>query len=192
MTISTKDCKNFIDSISHIIDTSSKDKWKRIRKYKEDNLVLRDFENQDGRALTICEKDGKLSLYQLNSSPIAQAIDDGWGKKYLGREAKPEDISAFLAECIAADPEIVYDDQDTLKDASNPNSWTELWVINTLSSEDDLGLYYVDENEKPITLSQKNIKNIHVFRMPNYDTAYRISVFETEDKYLYLGNNDPD
>lgn len=196
MTVSTKDCKEFIDSISQIINASSQDKWKRTRKYKENDLVLRDFENQDGRTLTICEKEGKLSLYQLNSTSIEEVIEDGWGKKYLGHEAKPEEVAIFLAECISADPEIVYEDE--VEAAQKPKSWRKDCSVNCSDVDDedakymDFDLYYVDENNKKVTLNKDDVTFIHVFFMPDFDTAYRISVFETKDHCLLLGNNHPD
>lgn len=196
MTVSTKDCKEFIESISQAIDASAQDKWKRIRKYKENDLVLRDFENQDGRTLTICEKNGKLSLYQLNLSSITTAIKEGWGIKYLGHKAKPQDISNFLSDCIKAEPEIVY--EDAIEPAKNPKSWEQDCKIDCSQDDDeddeeiDLDLYYVDENHNTVTLNKEDVAFIHVFFMPDFDTTYRISVFETKDHYLYLGNNDPD
>ena len=49
MAITTQDCKDFISKISATIHSFS-DTWKRTRKYKDGSLVLRDFENQNGRA----------------------------------------------------------------------------------------------------------------------------------------------
>jgi hypothetical protein len=210
MAISTQDCKDFISSITEIIGASSQDKWKRTRKYKENTLVFRDFENQDGRILTICEKDGKLSLYQLNSSPVVQSIEEGWGKKYIGREAKHEDVAAFLAEYISKDSDILDQSEpdeikNDLKIAVKPNSWeswltkyegyamtAEDWLENWGFGSDNCELYYADDNGEAIALDTENVERVFIFVMPHFDTAYRISVFETKDHCLYLGNNEPD
>lgn len=62
----TKDCKDFIESISEQYLLSKKDKWKRIRKYKEKNLVLRDFLSTSGDLVTVYETPSELlGVYSL-------------------------------------------------------------------------------------------------------------------------------
>ncbi len=83
--MSTDDCKNFIESIAEENNLKKKDKWKRVKKYKEGELVLRDFENSTGDVLVIAEnKNGKLSLHSLNKeTQLPQEIKASLGKEKL-------------------------------------------------------------------------------------------------------------
>lgn len=64
--MSTDDCKELINSIADTYLLNSSDKWKRTRKYKQDNLVLRDFKSTSGDSVTISEsKDDVLGVYSL-------------------------------------------------------------------------------------------------------------------------------
>lgn len=219
MTISTQDCKDFILSISHIIYASSADVWKRTKKYKDSNIVLRDFENQHGRKLTIAEISGNLFLYNLDSlatnivltAPINIANEKG--RKYIGHAANEKDVFKFMAECVKADNTIVDDeDAQTVTDAIDPSSWTiwqtwskkikdyDLYNQAPLDSyfEDNDGdwgefeLFYPDKNGDALEIVKKDIIQIFWVGMNDYDTAYRIYVFETYDHQLWLGCNNPD
>jgi len=64
--MSTDDCKDLIHSIAETYLLNPNDKWKRTRKYKHDNLVLRDFKSTSGDLLTVSESDeGLLGVYSL-------------------------------------------------------------------------------------------------------------------------------
>jgi hypothetical protein len=64
MTITTEDCKLFIKQYSKSPHHSTA-QWKRIRKYKKGNLILRDFSNNYGDILTVCEDEIEtLSFYK--------------------------------------------------------------------------------------------------------------------------------
>lgn len=64
--MSTDDCKELINSIADIYLLNPNDKWKRSRKYKHANLVLRDFKSTSGDSLTISESnEGLLGVYSL-------------------------------------------------------------------------------------------------------------------------------
>lgn len=53
-------------------------------------------------------------------------------------------------------------------------------------------LYYADNNGDTIYLELNDVKKVYIFWMPKIGTAYRISVFETQDNCLYLSYNNPD
>ena len=76
MTITTENCKKFIKQNSQLMKHSN-DKWKRIRKYKEGNLILRDFSNSDGDILTVCEDESQnLSFYKQDTEQ--QKMHSNW------------------------------------------------------------------------------------------------------------------
>lgn len=65
--MSTQDCKELIKNISKEFLLNPKDKWKRTKKYKEDNLVLRDFEGTSGDVVTISENlEGEINIYAIH------------------------------------------------------------------------------------------------------------------------------
>lgn len=67
--MSTDDCKKFIESICVENALKQNDKWKRVKKYKEGDLTLRDFQNTNGDVLVISEtKDGSLAVYEVKKN----------------------------------------------------------------------------------------------------------------------------
>jgi hypothetical protein len=69
--MSTDDCKQFIDSIAEQNGFSKKEKWKRVRKYKENNKSYREFQNSNGDTIIIAEDaTGKLSLVNIKKSSV--------------------------------------------------------------------------------------------------------------------------
>lgn len=72
MTITTEDCKNFIKKNSKLLGYSS-DNWKRVRKYKEGKFVLRDFTNNKGDVLTVCEDERQNLFFYKSASPTENA-----------------------------------------------------------------------------------------------------------------------
>lgn len=220
MTISTQDCKDFIESISYYIQASPDDKWKRIKKYKDGDTVLRDFENQDGRQLTIAEGQDSLFLYQLNAPVMSSVVDstvDTWGKKFIGRSATEKDVFQFMAECVDKDNDILgqgfsMDEDNTIKDGINPASWTvwSNWSKDithsdnynkyplkdfTIDNDGDWGeydLYYADDKGNKVQIKPKELLQVFWVGMRDYDTAYRIYIFETKNHTLLLGVNNSD
>ncbi len=151
MSISTQNCKDFINSISTIIGVSTNDTWKRTKKYKQDTLVLRHFENNKGTSITICEHNGILTLHSLqsiapvdNSPPKSEVIQEFIepGMKYIGKEINKNDVAIFLSECANLNPFI--EDLDAQKSAKNPNNWNliEVTFPNAYTTYD---LEYKDE-----------------------------------------------
>lgn len=201
MTKSTQDCKDFLQSIASTIGASEQDTWKRTRKFKQDNLVLRDFINQDGRTLTICEHDDELTLYSL-SQPMGENQDTTEeealepGAKYLGKKATDKDIALFISECMAADESIV--DPQAVELAKNEHNWESCSYdapITGLEFEEDgnfCELYYEDEDGYTYCLDGKDVAKVHWFFLTPCDTAYRFFVYETKSHHLYLGYNEPD
>lgn len=184
MTKSTEQCKTFIAAISYMIGASPQDKWKRTRKYKQDDLLLRDFSNADGRTIIIAEKGDNLFLYQLDK-PASQSSSVLDGKKYIGKKATVKDLKEFIAQCVMQDPSIVY--EDAFDDAIEASSWDNTYEGNAPEDCDD---EFIADGE--IALDIDDIKWVHEVFMPDYDTAYRITIYETKDKHLILGRNNPD
>lgn len=135
-----------------------------------------------------------------------------WGRKHLGYKAEPKDIVKFLSECVAADSEIIENQQkvaifsdtyieriervesplDPIEEGKNAKSWKQLLLIDCNDDEDkdiderDFTLYYAGADGKAISV-ELEADFIHVFYMPEFGNDYRISVFETKDKCLHLG-----
>ena len=64
--MSTADCKQFIASMAEQYLLTPNDKWKRTRKYKDNELVLREFKSTSGDVLVISESaDSVLGIYSL-------------------------------------------------------------------------------------------------------------------------------
>lgn len=212
MTINTQSCKDFIVNISMLIGEDSNEKWKRIKKYSVEPYILRDFENSFGRILTIAEHNEKLFLYSLDKAVnslelVAQSNEiEDLGKQYIGHKATLENLQQFISLCIKNDPNIVY--ADAYGDALNPKKWNLDWDFIPLDAEDyeieENYLYYSIDNEYIFNWNIYNPKNvdqfacyidrldlykIHCLFMPDYDTTYRFSIYETKDHYLYLGLN---
>lgn len=215
MTITTKNCKDFIVNISSFIGEDSNDKWNRIKKYNIEPYILRDFKNSVGRILTIAQYNNELFLYTLGEVvSISKEVSDlpeveTIGMHYVGHKATKEDLKIFISSCIKNNSSIVYDDAYT--DAINPSKWELNWDFIPLDEED----YEIKENYLYYSIDNKYIKNrniykrenidqfacyvdradlykIHCLFMPDYDTAYRISIYETNDHYLHLGLNNSD
>lgn len=92
----TKDCKDFIESISEKYLLTTGNKWKRKRKYKQDFLVLRDFINEYGDKITISESEdenlGVFSLELVTKELSQNAIN------CLTRKKLFEGISKYIEE----------------------------------------------------------------------------------------------
>lgn len=208
MTISTKDCKNFIISIADVINIDLKDNWKIIKKYKEHSLNLRDFENQDGRVLTIAETSGKLFLYYLSPMQYCVQQINQPGTKLIGHPVNAKEVCSFMAESIEYDEDALgtiweEDIEKTLQDAKNPSSW-HIW--ETYSHENDtLNDFFDDtdmfgtkflllyaEGNATVKVQQSDILNVFIVIMGQYSTNYRFTIFETKNHTLLLGHNDSD
>lgn len=215
MTITTKDCKDLIVNIADVIGEDSNEKWNRIKKYKVEPYILRDFENSAGRILTIAQYNDKLFLYKLSeavsSSEVVSDVNEveTLGMHYVGHQATQEDLKQFIALCIKNNPNIVY--EEDYVDAINPCQWKLNWDFIPLDAEDyeieENYLYYSIDNEYIFNrniykrgnvdqfacyIAREDLYKIHCVFMPDYDTAYRIYIYETKDHYLYLGLNNPD
>jgi hypothetical protein len=64
--MTTDDCKQFIASMAEPYLLNVNDKWKRVRKYKDNGLMLREFKSTSGDVMVISESaDSVLSVYSL-------------------------------------------------------------------------------------------------------------------------------
>lgn len=209
MNISTQNCKDFISSISNIINADATDKWKRIKKYKEGSLILRDFQNQNGRILTVAEIQGKLSLYSLPPVQFISKQITKPGTKLIGHPVNSEEVCLFMAESIQYDEDALGDiwEQDiekTLQDAKDSSSW-HIWETynnedNTLNDffDEDSSLFPTKflllycEGNNTVKVDKNDILNVYIVIMGEYSTNYRFTIFETKNHTLLLGNNDSD
>lgn len=215
MTITTKNCKDFILSIADFIGEDSNEKWNRIKKYNVEPYILRDFENSTGRILTVAEYNDKLFLYTLgevvSSSNEVNELDEveTLGMYYVGHKATETDLKQFISSCIKINSNIV--DTNDYNDAINPSKWRLNWEYVPLEEKDYIieenYLYYSIDNEYIYNrncykrgnidqfacyIDRTDLYKIHCVSMPDYDTAYRIYIYETNDHYLYLGLNNSD
>lgn len=220
MKITTQDCKDFIFSISKIIHAKKSDIWTRTRKYKDGDFVLRDFKNQDGRVVIIAQSMGtsELFLYQLtgdltqeNKQEESSDVQNVPGRKQFSQSVTHQDVFQFMAQCVEQDSSIVYDEADDMASAIDPKSWVifESWTKGVKFSKEnehplsqffndndgscgEFDLYYPDEDGQTLQINKEDIVAVFWVGMSDYDTAYRIYVFETYDHQLWLGVNNPD
>lgn len=69
--MSTDKCKDFIEKLSISENLPLKTKWKRLKKYKENDLIYREFENNEGDEIIISEDNlGTLNLVKLEREYI--------------------------------------------------------------------------------------------------------------------------
>ena len=102
--MSTDDCKNFIESVCESNGFTKKDKWKRVKKYKEGNLVLRDFQNSNGDTLIISEThDGTLALHQVKKNI---ALTEGM-RSHLTTEKLLVELTKLWIDCQRSDNDVV-------------------------------------------------------------------------------------
>jgi hypothetical protein len=197
MTISTQDCKVFLNSISLLIGESEKTTWKRTKKHKQDNLILRHFESSQGRTLIVAEKDSSLFLYSL-SSVTSENDDFQPGYQKILHPVTENDAIEFMANCskndlsifsvvepLSDDPEEI---QQTIEDASHPHNWYVICQFELDNEDLPSPLFYTSKTP----ISSKEIKKVYWLGLHDYDTAYRFYVFETHKNELYLGQNEPD
>lgn len=77
--MSTLECKELIKSVTEEFLLNPKDKWKRTKKYKEGNLVLRDFEGTSGDIVTISENlKGDINVYAIHLKDAIMPEDAKW------------------------------------------------------------------------------------------------------------------
>jgi hypothetical protein len=201
MKISTQDCKNFLSNIAHILGESPKENWKRVKKYKQLDLTLRIFENSQGRKLTIAEKNNQLFLYSLMENVVCSSVSQSdtissKGYQKFHSSIKKSDVFEFIADCCKKDSKILsfYGEEDstiedTLQDAIIPNNWFMIDDIEEFELDEiPIDLFYSEEKK----LDPQNISKVYWVALSDYDTAYRIYIYETKDHELFLGCNEPD
>jgi len=83
--MSTDNCKDFIEKLSINENLPLKTKWKRLKKYKEKDLIYRDFQNNEGDELTISEdKAGILNLVKLERNmKLSEEYTKNQNKQFL-------------------------------------------------------------------------------------------------------------
>ena len=196
---STKDCTDFIAKMSKSLGLDKSEKWARRKKYNSNSLVLREFENQEGRCLTIAPDNNYLFLYSMDTPPVAAPATSSKGELYLGRDAQVQDVLEFISNCVKIDSDIVYNEDQDYEDGCQPSSWkiSETWSGEELSNfykdqGQELELMYRDSEGYPVALERKDIRKIYWVFMPAYDTDYKFYIYETKSKFLVLGQNNSD
>ena len=56
----------------------------------------------------------------------------------------------------------------------------------------EFDLFYPDEDDNQLEIVKEDLISVYWVGMSDYDTAFRIYVFETFDHQLWLGCNNPD
>jgi hypothetical protein len=143
----TKDCKDFIESISEQYLLNKKDKWKRIRKYKEKNLVLRDFLSTSGDLVTVYETPEELlgvySLELKTSALSSTAITQLSRAKFMAA------LSTFVADNFSgSDPVIDFSDLTKL-------SYTYKFITTLLYTTLETDIVFDLENTE-LTFSEQD------------------------------------
>lgn len=143
----TKDCKDFIESISEQYLLSKKDKWKRIRKYKEKNLVLRDFLSTSGDLVTVYETPSELlgvySLELKTSALSPTAITQLSRAKFMSA------LSTFVTDNFSgSDPVIDFNDLTKL-------SYTYKFITTLLDATLETDIVFDLENTE-LTVSEQD------------------------------------
>lgn len=200
ITINTQECKDFLSKHAKVFGASKTDTWSRVKKYSYNGLVLRDFKNQNGLNVTLAQSPAGLYVYTQeidmagvkNTSKKKSVKGE---KRFVGNITK-EDVISFMLECVEKDNDIISPDsfEGVLECALEYNSWT-IWetIISEFEERGDIfALYYLDANNNRQEIDPEKIKKIHWLGMYNYDTAYRIYIFQTNDNRLVLGHNDSD
>lgn len=207
--ISTADCKEFISKLSDKLYTVDSDNnWKRTRKYKENDLVLREFKNDSDVCITIAEDNKKLFLYTIVQADTStdSETEEEYGTHQLESTAKEEDVLAFIRQCVEDDNSIVW--PDAVQDALDIKSWTIFWAYTHKNKnfsgevfpmseffsdgQTSFPLQYTDPNGDDVNIDRKDILQVFCVGMQQYETAYRITIFETKNHTLLLGLNDSD
>jgi hypothetical protein len=119
-----------------------------------------------------------------------------FGIKILHAKASQEELSLFLSQCITADPDIIYSEDQ--EDAAKYTSWStyayELDINDFMNNwgYEQCDLYYANDDGFAQHLDTKDVLCVHMLFMPDYGSRYRIVVWETTDHYLFLGKNHSD
>lgn len=110
--MTTANCKQLIKSVSNQYLLGKKDKWKRTRKYKENELVLREFQGTSGDLVVISESSsGVFSLFNIelaNTTLSAKALSflnketllkelSNLNKKHLGYEESFSEVQQHIS-----------------------------------------------------------------------------------------------
>lgn len=83
--MSTDKCKDFIEKLSISENLPLKTKWKRLKKYKENDLIYREFENNEGDEIIISEDNlGELNLVKLERNiELSDIVIKNQNKNFL-------------------------------------------------------------------------------------------------------------
>lgn len=94
--MSTDDCKELISSMVDTYLLNPNDKWKRVRKYKQDNLMLRDFKSTSGDLLTISESvEEVLGVYSLTLVTTELSTN---ALQYLTKDTLFQELNALTSK----------------------------------------------------------------------------------------------
>lgn len=107
--MSTEDCKQLIESVAEQYLLHKNDKWKRTRKYKENDLTLRDFKGISGDVVVICEsEDETIGLYNI------ELVNDGFSDvamTCLNKDTLVKELTRLSQEYLQKDFTLTQNDE---------------------------------------------------------------------------------
>lgn len=113
------------------------------------------------------------------------------GQKKFSKKITNNDVIKFLINCSKKDSSILDDDEI---DYIVEENWIIFEVVEDVPSNSwmDFELFYPDEDGDTLEIEDYDVSKIFIVGLKDYDTAYRIQVFQTTDNQLWLGCNSPD
>jgi hypothetical protein len=147
--MSTDNCKQFIENISVENNFDKQIKWKRVKKYKNGTLILRDFENPHKDIITISENStGHLSLFELK---LNIKFSDEFKKQFLRDRLLTEFLKFGINNSIINN----YSKQNFKNSLENTD-----WINEDKGGADKIAIiHYVNTNDDSLIFEsfQKNI-----------------------------------
>jgi hypothetical protein len=165
--MSSEDCKLLIEKISAENGWSEKEKWKRTKKYKNGNDILRDFQNSQGDTITIGENSqGELFLSSMQKNEkIPNDI-----LQYLNQEK-------LLLEWFKVGAKILKENYPKKEDAKNYFSrWGSGWKVIELFEK-----YFETDDEKILKEAIQTMKENTMEIESAYDIIFSIEYFMDDD-----------
>ena len=186
--MTTTACKEFLSKNAALLGEPLGQTWKRIAKTNQNGLTLRKFQNANGRIVTLAEQDNHLFIAEANLK--LSESDAVFGQLFVGKNCSEEEVTAFLVECIVADPSNV--NADAYTHAIETRNWDVNYsTIDSDAFEENLVVHLPYEGQ-PARLTRIELAGVYELHMTEYDTRYRFPMYLTKDGFLYLGENNPD
>lgn len=118
------------------------------------------------------------------------------GQQKFRNKIVDKDVIKFIINQVKNDSNIIDGENNSI--FLDENSWVIWEVIEnesdmiTDNSWMDFSLFYPDEDGDILEIEPHDISKVFIVGLTDYDTAYRINIFQTTDNQLWLGCNNPD